>query len=257
MTERNLTTQQQSTIKQSTKLPESRSFADTTPPEQAGTAPEKITSSPFNFSRMNLGATPGEGLPDTNNNPIQPKLAIGKPNDQYEQEANRVAQQVVQRIQNPQIDRQQVQQMSTPFKGHTDTQANQLSRSIQANAFTTGNDVFFKQGEYSPSSRSGQELPAHELTHIVQQNGPGRLNRKPTKATGIPVTINTTGTELQLQLQRTNEEKTIIKKKEKIFRKYINPNKGLTNNVFGDLFVELPGRNIPTKIQNKNPMKSI
>jgi len=31
--------------------------------------------------------------------------------------------------------------------------------------------VFFRQGEYNPESRGGQELIAHELTHVVQQNG--------------------------------------------------------------------------------------
>ncbi|MBD2449737.1 DUF4157 domain-containing protein [Nostoc sp. FACHB-152] len=52
---------------------------------------------------------------------------------------------------------------------HTSSQADQLNRSIQAKAFTTGQDVFFRQGEYKPGSRGGQELLAHELTHVVQQ----------------------------------------------------------------------------------------
>ena len=56
-------------------------------------------------------------------------------------------------------------------KVHTDTQSDQLNRAIQAKAFTTGQDVFFRQGEYNPGSRGGQELIAHELTHVVQQNG--------------------------------------------------------------------------------------
>ncbi|WP_199346588.1 DUF4157 domain-containing protein [Nostoc sp. C052] len=55
-------------------------------------------------------------------------------------------------------------------KVHTDTQADQLNQSIQAKAFTTGHDVFFRQGEYQPGSRGGQELLAHELTHVLQQN---------------------------------------------------------------------------------------
>lgn len=58
-------------------------------------------------------------------------------------------------------------------KVHTDGQSDQLNRSIQARAFTTGQDVFFGQGEYNPGSRGGQELIAHELTHVVQQNGKG------------------------------------------------------------------------------------
>ncbi|WP_223280238.1 DUF4157 domain-containing protein [Nostoc sp. PA-18-2419] len=56
-------------------------------------------------------------------------------------------------------------------KVHTDAQSNELNQSIQARAFTTGQDVFFRQGEYNPGSRGGQELLAHELTHVVQQNG--------------------------------------------------------------------------------------
>ncbi len=55
-------------------------------------------------------------------------------------------------------------------KVHTDTQSDQLNHSIQSKAFTTGQDVFFRQGEYNPSSKGGQELIAHELTHVVQQN---------------------------------------------------------------------------------------
>ncbi|HBB36374.1 MAG TPA: hypothetical protein DC064_32500 [Cyanobacteria bacterium UBA9273] len=56
-------------------------------------------------------------------------------------------------------------------KVHTDAQSDQLNQSIQAKAFTTGQDIFFKQGEYQPESKQGQELIAHELTHVVQQEG--------------------------------------------------------------------------------------
>ncbi|MEM8637264.1 MAG: DUF4157 domain-containing protein [Cyanobacteria bacterium P01_G01_bin.54] len=54
---------------------------------------------------------------------------------------------------------------------HTDNTADQLNHSIQAKAFTTGQDVFFRQGAYAPESRAGQGLLAHELTHVVQQCG--------------------------------------------------------------------------------------
>ncbi len=63
--------------------------------------------------------------------------------------------------------------MNADFSGvrvHTDSNADQLNQSIQAKAFTTGQDLFFKKGEYNPGSRDGQELIAHELTHVVQQN---------------------------------------------------------------------------------------
>ena len=54
-------------------------------------------------------------------------------------------------------------------KVHSDLEADNLSKAIQAKAFTTGKDIFFRQGEYEPGSRGGQELLAHELTHVVQQ----------------------------------------------------------------------------------------
>ena len=54
-------------------------------------------------------------------------------------------------------------------KVHTDGQADGLNRSLHARAFTTGQDIFFRQGEYNPGSQQGKELLAHELTHVVQQ----------------------------------------------------------------------------------------
>ena len=53
---------------------------------------------------------------------------------------------------------------------HTSAESNDLNESLQARAFTTGKDIFFKQGEYNPSTTTGQELLAHELTHVVQQS---------------------------------------------------------------------------------------
>ncbi|HEX4962821.1 MAG TPA: DUF4157 domain-containing protein, partial [Thermoanaerobaculia bacterium] len=55
---------------------------------------------------------------------------------------------------------------------HRDRQSDQLNHAIHARAFTTGQDIFFRRGEYNPASRGGQELLAHELTHVVQQGGP-------------------------------------------------------------------------------------
>jgi hypothetical protein len=52
---------------------------------------------------------------------------------------------------------------------HTNSGAAQLSRSLKAQAFTYGNDIFFDQGKYDPESARGKRLLAHELTHTVQQ----------------------------------------------------------------------------------------
>ncbi len=53
---------------------------------------------------------------------------------------------------------------------HTSPESNRLNQDLGAKAFTTGNDIFFKEGAYQPGSSEGQELLAHELTHVVQQN---------------------------------------------------------------------------------------
>ncbi|WP_326533852.1 eCIS core domain-containing protein [Pseudorhodoferax sp.] len=66
--------------------------------------------------------------------------------------------------------------MGADFGGvriHTDGQADQLSRTIEARAFATGRDLFFRQGAYNPGTSSGRELLAHELTHVLQQGGAG------------------------------------------------------------------------------------
>ncbi|MDZ8031664.1 eCIS core domain-containing protein [Nostoc sp. DedSLP04] len=50
---------------------------------------------------------------------------------------------------------------------HTDSNATQMSKSLGAQAFTHGSDVYFS-AEKSPGNN---ELTAHELTHVVQQTG--------------------------------------------------------------------------------------
>ncbi|MEP6930656.1 MAG: DUF4157 domain-containing protein [Flavobacterium sp.] len=52
---------------------------------------------------------------------------------------------------------------------HNDSNAVQMSREIGAQAFATGNDIYFNEGKYDPNSQSGKHLLAHELTHTVQQ----------------------------------------------------------------------------------------
>ncbi|MDT9214318.1 MAG: DUF4157 domain-containing protein [Limnospira sp. PMC 1256.20] len=85
--------------------------------------------------------------------------------------------------------------MGADFGGvriHQNSPANQLNQSIQAKAFTTGKDIFFKQGEYQPESRGGQKLIAHELTHVVQQGGSQIHSKKDdnsTVATGGLLTL--------------------------------------------------------------------
>jgi Domain of unknown function (DUF4157) len=54
---------------------------------------------------------------------------------------------------------------------HTGPTAHRLTSGLQARAFTSGRDVFFRAGAYNPGTQPGDRLLAHELTHVVQQAG--------------------------------------------------------------------------------------
>ena len=54
---------------------------------------------------------------------------------------------------------------------HTGARAADLSDRIQAKAFTTGNDIFFRDGLPDTAASDDQRLLAHELTHALQQRG--------------------------------------------------------------------------------------
>ncbi|MFD2163350.1 DUF4157 domain-containing protein [Paradesertivirga mongoliensis] len=67
---------------------------------------------------------------------------------------------------------------------HTGSTAEKLSSSINAQAFTHGNNIYFNSGKYSPNTASGGLLLAHELTHTIQQgaakaNQTSQVARKP------------------------------------------------------------------------------
>jgi hypothetical protein len=55
-------------------------------------------------------------------------------------------------------------------KLHTDNVAAKSAQSINALAYTTGNNIVFNNGQYSPGTDRGKRLLGHELTHVVQQN---------------------------------------------------------------------------------------
>ena len=235
-----------------------RPFAPESETEAIAPSSNNVEILKANLERASRGAYhAADVLPLPNHNPqpirIQTKLTIGAPGDKYEQEADRVAQQVVSQLNaptelsngvgdaaqrtdvpdedelmmkplsesiqrqdlpededelmmKPQIQRQvglggtaaseDIEQAIAGQRGkgqalddtirqpmeqafgadfssvkvHTDGKSDRLNHSLQAKAFTTGQDVFFRQGSYQPNSRTGQELLAHELTHVVQQS---------------------------------------------------------------------------------------
>ncbi|WP_415229953.1 DUF4157 domain-containing protein [Psychromonas sp.] len=167
---------------------------------------------------------------------LQPKLKIGPPNDKYEQEADRVAEQVMAMskarqaspVNNTAAYRETVQRVCSKCEGeellqkkstdapspymtadinskidalktggqplsssersffeprfeadfsdvrlHRGQQAADTAQTVHARAFTYGNNVVFGAGQYSSDSTQSRKLLAHELTHVVQQNGRG------------------------------------------------------------------------------------
>ena len=56
---------------------------------------------------------------------------------------------------------------------HRDATASESAKSVDAHAYTVGNDVVFRSDRWDPSSSEGKHTLAHELSHVVQQaNGP-------------------------------------------------------------------------------------
>ncbi len=113
---------------------------------------------------------------------------------------------------------------------HTDSQGEGLNNAIQAKAFTTGQDIFFRQGEYNPENRSGQGLLAHELTHVVQQTGGQKVQKvqqklSPHKLTDIVndtalepksiTTISAKANKIQFKVAEESSENTEAKQQEK------------------------------------------
>jgi Domain of unknown function (DUF4157) len=73
---------------------------------------------------------------------------------------------------------------------HTDETAHELAHSVSARAFTTGPDIYFAKGEYNPGSSEGDRLLAHELSHVVQQEG---------APTSGPLTVSNPGEALETE----------------------------------------------------------
>ena len=54
---------------------------------------------------------------------------------------------------------------------HTGGNAARTAQALNARAYTMGSDLVFAEGQYSPGTREGKRLIAHELAHVIQQTG--------------------------------------------------------------------------------------
>lgn len=53
---------------------------------------------------------------------------------------------------------------------HADSKADKKNQELGAKAFTSGSDIYSREGNYNENSIEGKKLLAHELTHVIQQN---------------------------------------------------------------------------------------
>ena len=71
---------------------------------------------------------------------------------------------------------------------HDGARAARTADSIDAAAFTVGQDIAFAAGRYDPNGQAGQRLLAHELSHVVQQTQ-GERSPEP-NATSAPPSVH-------------------------------------------------------------------
>jgi Domain of unknown function (DUF4157) len=76
---------------------------------------------------------------------------------------------------------------------HKDPEANQIARSVAANAFTVGQDVYFGDGQFNPETKEGKELVRHEVEHVKQQRG---------APTSGPLRVSQPGEPLELEAEQ-------------------------------------------------------
>jgi len=149
----------------------------------------------------------------------QTMVAISAPSDRYEQQADRLADQVM--LDNRFTDSSDLEATShakdrvsasadyssrgenalepderrffeprfhhnfADVKIYSDREANQSALALHARAYTIGNTISFAAGEYRPGTAEGRHLLAHELSHVIQQRSvatPGTplIQRQPT-----------------------------------------------------------------------------
>ncbi|MEO6834074.1 MAG: DUF4157 domain-containing protein [Chitinophagaceae bacterium] len=56
-------------------------------------------------------------------------------------------------------------------KIHTGSKAANSAKALNAKAYTLGNHIVFADGQFNPQSYEGKKLLAHELAHVVQNQG--------------------------------------------------------------------------------------
>lgn len=154
----------------------------------------------------------------------QTKLLVNQPGDRFEREADSIADQVMTSASSFDMDHQagarhghspstSTKHKSVPAGGqpldartrsfmesrfnhdfsqvrvHTGGAAATSALDYNSKAFTLGHDVVFGTGQYTPQSTTGLKLLAHELTHVIQQNGGGVSSPMVQRKDGGPLPV--------------------------------------------------------------------
>ena len=100
---------------------------------------------------------------------IQSRMPISQPSSSMEQQAGKLADQVIHIPENRV--RHSEQSQNDGFRQvriHADPQSALSARSVNALAYTVGNDIVFGDGQYAPQTVQGRLLLAHKLAHVWQ-----------------------------------------------------------------------------------------
>lgn len=104
--------------------------------------------------------------------PLLPRQLAGRRLDEYEQQADAVAERVTSGTASGSSARESAIDFSD-VRVHTDAAASQAVDAAGALAFAVGRHVVFGPNQYAPNSVAGRRLLAHELTHVLQQRRMG------------------------------------------------------------------------------------
>ena len=180
------------------RLPATAAPPDAHPSPPDG-SPHASPGAPPSTHTVQRAPAPGTATPPSSAHTPATALAVSKPTDAAEREADAVAAQLPQGAPGSEPDSNRTSAGPLPahdraffesrfghelsrVRVHTDHAAAAAASSIGAEAFTVGTDIAFADGRYRPGTDDGRRLLAHELTHVVQQGGASPLPNSPRMA---------------------------------------------------------------------------
>jgi Domain of unknown function (DUF4157) len=95
---------------------------------------------------------------------------------------------------------------------HSGTAAEGMTAGMNARALTVGRDIYFGANQLDPTSREGQRLLVHELTHVVQQGAAPRTDGGPASPRADAAAIQPSFISYALKMGAKKASKAMLKK---------------------------------------------